>query len=65
MKTFIRMAPLISIGDIPEEILLPMIGQPLTECLIDVTAKGYPEFYAWLVKQGAFKHGEEGWVGII
>ena len=65
--TVIKMAPLIDIRDIPEVIKADLLSldMPLVDALLHITRSSYPEFYVWLVSIGAFKEGEEGWVGII
>lgn len=62
---FIRMAPVIDGHDLPNAVFREIDGSNTMDHLIYVMEITYPLFYAWLVEQGAFKHGETGYVGII
>jgi hypothetical protein len=64
----IKMAPIIEASLIPKVVLHEIVareGVITLDTLIFVKMDAYPLCYKWLVEQGVFKYGEQGYVGIV
>jgi hypothetical protein len=61
----IKVAPIIDAINLPIAIFREIDANNTIDHLLYVMGITYPLFYAWLIEQGAFKQGEEGYVGII